>query len=370
MVFQHILLLTIIQGISSYYIYNADTNQVLRYPSLNNLPKGFKIIRAPKYLTRQKNKSNTQRLRCQEEQFICDEPYDKSSTYQFECEYDTQCPKNYLCCPQKCFRHKVCSRGASLLTSKRRRKPSWSPNLNSNTNSFDTKSRQCEKWPYPCPNPYPESFSYRFKCESDVQCPRDHLCCEQNCFRHKICSKNVAVNQYIEELRITEKPVVVTTTSVSNKNEEDDEELDKGSEVIEEVSTTTDETENEEDNKKLDEGNEVVEETSTTTDDGENEEDKKKFDEGTVVVEDASTTTNEPSTTNTITEVSISSDSTNTDELVISTMIPISTTLATETTTVNLEITSNSDGSTLDPNAIYPEFFYNKSEEEDYSEEK
>ncbi|XP_056647371.1 uncharacterized protein LOC130452069 [Diorhabda sublineata] len=348
--FQKILLvIIIIQGISSYYIYNADTNQVLSYATLNNLPEGFKIIRAPKYLTRRNKKTDTRGLSCPKQKFICDEPYAKSSTYQFECEYDTQCPKNYLCCSQNCFKHKVCSKGVFRSI----KNPYWTSNSKNNSISLDAESKKCQKWPFPCSNIYPESFSYPFKCESDTQCPKYYLCCRQNCFKHKICSKEVV---HVEELRKTVKTATTTTLDSGTTQNFDSSTADSDYSTADSDYSTADS-----DFSTADSDFSTADSDYSTADSDYSTADS-----------DFSTADSDFSTADS--DFSTADSDFSTADSDFSTADSDFSTADFDDSTANSESsTADSDSSTWDPNAIYPEFFYSENVEvlnEDYSEGK
>lgn len=179
-----VLILVITNTVLCYHFYNSATHQLLVGPSLDNIPAGYELIPPPRSHTRRRNKHTrgTTNGYCSDGGFTCSAPYDKSQTFQFECSVDDQCPANYKCCSQKCFLHKVCVKAVY------------------SSNSSDIKKKSCnykrpghcDKWPYNCRVPYHYSMTYRFKCNQDSQCPRNFKCCQQNCFMHKICSKIVS----------------------------------------------------------------------------------------------------------------------------------------------------------------------------------
>lgn len=47
---------------------------------------------------------------CEKWPYNCHYPYPYIFSHRFRCEYDKQCPKNFKCCQQNCFLHKICSR--------------------------------------------------------------------------------------------------------------------------------------------------------------------------------------------------------------------------------------------------------------------
>lgn len=98
--------------------------------------------------------------------FKCNKPFDKESTFQFECEEDFQCPNNFKCCRQNCFIHKICT---------------------SLDETYSSEKGYCGLWPYECSVPYNYYTTYRFKCNNDNQCPTKYKCCYHNCFLHKVC---------------------------------------------------------------------------------------------------------------------------------------------------------------------------------------
>ncbi|XP_050498331.1 uncharacterized protein LOC114328075 [Diabrotica virgifera virgifera] len=324
--FQKLVFFACLQVIFSYYLYNDKTNQVISYPALDKLPEGFKIIRPPRTLKRAFiDRSN---LVCQDSGFHCKEPFDKSATFQFECEIDDQCPQNYKCCPQKCFKHKICSQG-NIHSYGIGNGPSVNPFIHRRSSQPDNDSsknqktpRHCQKWPYPCSRPYSYHFSNPYKCDIDAQCPQGYLCCQQDCFLHKICSKELSSDEYVEELRRDDQSAVTkrtttlepeitsatdaqtetttneattptttepTTTEESNSEDEDSEETTT---VIEITTKENDmeEKDNEDNKENTNERNPVAIETTTEKEDSEYEEE----DESEESEEEIKTTTVDP----------------------------------------------------------------------------
>ncbi|XP_072377344.1 uncharacterized protein [Diabrotica undecimpunctata] len=344
--FQKLLFFACLQVICSYYLYNDKTNQVISFPTLDKLPEGFKIIRPPRTLRRAFiDRTN---LVCQDSGFQCKEPFDKSVTFQFECEIDDQCPKNYKCCPQKCFTHKICSQGniqSSVIgngpseNSFMPRHPGASGDIynipgrfsqSDNVFSYNQKKpRQCQKWPYPCPRRYSYQFSNPYKCETDAQCPQGYLCCQQDCFLHKICSKEVSSDEYVEELRkgddksavientddttTTPEPEITTTTDSETETTTDEpttipttiEEINSEDEDSEETTTVTEETttmetaaeEEEENEDDKEDSNEINPDTIGTSIEKE-ESDYEEEDETEESEEESKTTTEDPNAIN------------------------------------------------------------------------
>uniref|UniRef100_A0A6P7FHQ2 Uncharacterized protein LOC114328075 n=1 Tax=Diabrotica virgifera virgifera TaxID=50390 RepID=A0A6P7FHQ2_DIAVI len=284
--FQKLVFFACLQVIFSYYLYNDKTNQVISYPALDKLPEGFKIIRPPRTLKRAFiDRSN---LVCQDSGFHCKEPFDKSATFQFECEIDDQCPQNYKCCPQKCFTHKICSQG-NIHSYGIGNGPSVNPFIPRRSSQPDNDlsnnqktPRHCQKWPYPCSRPYSYQFSNPYKCDIDAQCPQGYLCCQQDCFLHKICSKELSSDEYVEELRRKDDQSAVTKRTTTLEPEMTSTTDAQTETTTEEATTltTTEPTTTEESNSEDEENEEtttIIEKTTTKeTDIKEENEDNKE----------------------------------------------------------------------------------------------
>ncbi|KAJ8972255.1 hypothetical protein NQ317_014620 [Molorchus minor] len=170
---QELLILLILPAVFSYYFYNPATNDILAQSSLKNVPKGYVLIQPPK--NNRRFRKGKRPGRCTNAGFTCSSPFDRSLTFQYECDDDNQCPVTYKCCQQQCFVHKICSKAVTAD--------------NNNGNGNFNRPGVCEKWPYNCQSPYDFAVSSTFQCNSDRQCPRNFKCCEQNCFSHRICSR-------------------------------------------------------------------------------------------------------------------------------------------------------------------------------------
>lgn len=172
---------------------------------------------------------------CEDAGFVCDAPFHKSFTAIFECKRDSQCPNDHKCCDQKCFQHKIC-----VLTKE-----------------SAVNDGSCESWPYNCPYPYPYTFSHRFRCVHDKQCPSDYKCCNQNCFVHKICAKRSPTGKQhqqlpVEEIQLKPSSTSTTTSSWFNIFDRNTEQIEKNTEQklieenkVEESTDGTDDLENE-----------------------------------------------------------------------------------------------------------------------------
>ncbi|CAG9856445.1 unnamed protein product [Phyllotreta striolata] len=179
---------------SSHYFYNSDNNRVYTSDVLN-VPKGYRIIQPPKILSLKKEKF-TKGLFCQDMGFTCAKPFTYSSTFQFECLDDSNCPVSYICCPQRCFLHKVCTVGK--------------PRRSADTKQQPSRVYKCAEWPYVCSKKFPLQVTQRFKCTDDEHCPEGLMCCPQRCFSHKVCSRTVMSGE-IAETTTTFQPVATVT---------------------------------------------------------------------------------------------------------------------------------------------------------------
>ncbi|KAJ8970748.1 hypothetical protein NQ314_001048 [Rhamnusium bicolor] len=183
MLFQKIFFFMALDKVFSYHFYNPTTHDILTKSSLDNIPTGYKLLPPPKGIRkRTRLQTGNKNGRCIDAGFTCSSPFDKSLTFQYECDNDYNCPKNYKCCSQKCFLHKICSKAFSSQTP---------GNGGSSHASSLQRPGNCAKWPYNCQKPYDYSLTSIFKCNYDRQCPKSFKCCQQSCFLHKICSRVV-----------------------------------------------------------------------------------------------------------------------------------------------------------------------------------
>ncbi|XP_074032069.1 uncharacterized protein [Leptinotarsa decemlineata] len=209
MLLQSILLVVVLHGVHSYYFYNPQTHHVLTLPSLANVPRGYKLVPPPFQRRSMWQGGHNHMGQCMDPGFICTRPYDISATYQFRCSKDAQCPRFHKCCPHRCFVHNICMKS----TMQPRHTPKTTKKLK------DQRAGTCEKWLYNCPKPYHYSLTSIFKCDYDGQCPKSFKCCEQSCFKHKICSRAIIHNDgYVEELRIKEFKTIVTPEKKQTPN--------------------------------------------------------------------------------------------------------------------------------------------------------